>query len=178
MATEILPTNSADVVPVAPVVPVVRAALVVPEDPVDLVVRVALVVPEDPVDLVVRAALVVPEDPVDLVVRAALVVPESLVALVVPEDPAVPVALERELVLVEAAPEHAQAVAGLELDPVEVELAHVRLAVLPKNKSVTAVHHRGLVPVPKRVEDLAAAAAETTHGQAAIEAATAWAVAE
>ena len=57
MATEILPTNSADAVPV------VRAALAVPEDPVELAVRVALAVPEDPVELAVQAALVVPEDP-------------------------------------------------------------------------------------------------------------------
>jgi hypothetical protein len=51
-----------------------------------------------------------------------------------------------------------------ERDPVAVPL---------RTKSVTAAHHRGLVPVPKRVEDLAAAA-ETTRVPVAAEAAKAW----
>jgi hypothetical protein len=41
MVTEILPTNSADAVQVAPVAPVVRAGLAVPEDPAVSAVRVA-----------------------------------------------------------------------------------------------------------------------------------------
>jgi hypothetical protein len=60
MATEIRPTNSADVVRVAPVA---RGALVVSADPVVPVERVALVVSEDPVVPAARAALVVSEDP-------------------------------------------------------------------------------------------------------------------
>ena len=181
MATEILPTNLADVVRVVqaalvvpddPVELAVRAALVVPEDPVELAVRVALVVPDDPVALAVRVALVVPEDPVELAVRAALVVPESpavLVALaaravrevlVVSENPAVPVALERELDQVEAVPRHRPA----------------QLAVPLRTKWVTARPRRGRVPAP-RVED-SAAAAETTREQVAAEAAKAWAAAE
>jgi hypothetical protein len=73
MATEIRPTNSADVVRVAPVV------------------RGALVVSADPVVPPARAALVVLEDPA---VPVALVVPEVRVALVVSESPAAPVELE------------------------------------------------------------------------------------
>jgi hypothetical protein len=87
MVTEILPTNSADAVPV------VRAALVVPEDPVELAVLVALVVPA------VQEALVALESPA---VPVALVVPAVREALVVSENPAVPVALE--LVPAEAGP--------------------------------------------------------------------------
>jgi hypothetical protein len=72
-----------------------------------------------------------------------------------------------------------------ELAPVAVELARGQVeavperdpvALLAKNKSVTAAHHPGQVPVPKRVEDLAAAA-ETTREPAATEAAAAWAAA-
>jgi hypothetical protein len=128
----------------------VRAALVVPED---LVVRAALVVPENPVVRAVPAALVVPEDPV------VPVAPENPAALVVLGDPVVP--------------------AGLELDPVEAELAHARVAVPAlRSKSVTAAHPRDLARVPKRAEDLAEAAAATMRGQAATEAATAWAAVE
>jgi hypothetical protein len=143
----------------APVVPVVRVALVVPEDPV---VQVALVVPENPA---VQAALVVPENPA---VQVALVVPENpavQAARVVPESPAVPVVLENPVV---PGPETALGVApGREPDLV---------AVLLRTKSVTAPHHRGLVPAP-RVED-SAAAAETTRVPVAAEAATVWAAAE
>jgi hypothetical protein len=48
-----------------------------------------------------------------------------------------------------------------------------QLGVPRRTKSVTAAHHRGLVPVPKRAEVLAAAA-ETMRDKAATEAATAW----
>ena len=180
MATEILPTNLADVGRVAPVVPAalvvpedpvelaVRAALVVPEDPVELAVQAALVVPEDPVELAVQAALVVPEDPVELAVQVALVVPESpavLVALavravrgvlVVSENPAVPVALERELVQVEA--------------ELVRDRPRVQLAVALRTKSVIAAHPHDLVPLLAAEEDLAAAVAETTREPAAAEA--------
>ena len=186
MATEILPTNLADVDRVAPVVPAVRAALAVPEDPVALVVQVALAVPEDlvvqvalavPEDLVAQVALAVPEDPVAQVVRVALVVPESLVALVVPEDPAVPVALERELVLVEPEPEHAQAVA--ELERVRAGGAPERgpVAVPLRTKSVIAVHHRGLPLLLVAAVDLVAAA-QTMREPAATEAVIAWEAAD
>ena len=94
--------------------------------------------------------LVESEDPVVPAVRVGLVVPAVRVAL---ESPVVPVALEQELVQ-EAVPER---------DPV---------AVLLRTKSVTAAHHRGLVPAP-RVED-SAAAAETTRVPVAAEVGTAW----
>jgi hypothetical protein len=80
-----------------------------------------------------------------------------------------PVAAERERARAAAELEHGPVAAVPELDP---------LAVLPKNKSVTAVHHRGLVRVPKKAEDLAAVAAATMHAAAVAEAATAWAAAE
>jgi hypothetical protein len=51
----------------------------------------------------------------------------------------------------------------------------VQVAVLLRTKSVTAPHHRGLVPAP-RVED-SAAAAETTRVPVAAEVGTAWAAA-
>jgi len=104
---------------------------------------------------------------------AELVVPvaqEALAELVVP-------AAEQELNRVEAqerdpaaGPVPRQAaelehgpVAGPERDPV---------AVPRRTKSVTAAHHRGLVPAP-RVED-SAAAAETTRVPVAAEVGTAW----
>jgi hypothetical protein len=110
------------------------------------------------------------------------------------------VALERDPVVAELAPvqvvveperapaaaklEQGPAAVALERDPVVAELAPVRVvvpardpvAVPLRSKSVTAPHRRGLVPVLKRVEDLAVAA-ETTREPAATEAAAAWAVA-
>jgi hypothetical protein len=175
-ATEILPTNLADVVRAVLVVPAVRAALVVlavaedpvalvvPEDPVELAVRVVLVVLEDP------AALVVPEDPVELAVPeslVALVVPEGqavLVELVVSESPAVQVAPERELVQVEV---------GLVQGH-----RHAQLAVALRTKSVIAARHPDQVPLLAVEEDLAAAVAETTRVPAAAEAVIAWAEAD
>ena len=135
-----------------------------------LAVRVELViVPEaesvrDPV--AVQVALVVPEDQVELAVQAALVVLERLAvqeALVVPEDPAVPVALERELVQVEA----------------EVVRDHprVQLALPLKTKSAIALRPPGLHPLLAAAEDWAAAVAEITLAPAAAEAVTAWEVA-
>ena len=131
---------------------VVGSRVLAPEDPVVPAVPAALVVPEDPV---VPAALVVLESPA---------VPENQVVLVVPESPAV-----RALAIVLAG------VQEPETALVEVEAAPERdkVAVPLRIKSVTAPHRRGLVPVPKRVEDLAAAA-ETTRDPAATEAATAW----
>ena len=60
------------------------------------------------------------------------------------------------------------------------ELGHprVQLAVAPKTKSVTAAHRPDLVPLLEAVEDLAAAAAETTREPVAAEAVIAWEVAE
>jgi hypothetical protein len=97
----------------------------------------------------------------------------------------VPVAVELEVVPVAVELEHGQAVAELELNRVEEQelvpaveaLVLVQVAVAPRTRSVIAVRHRGLAPVPKRVEDLAAAVAETTRAPAATEAATAWAAA-
>jgi hypothetical protein len=69
-------------------------------------------------------------------------------------------------------------VEALELDQVVAVPVRDPVALLPKSKSVTAAHHPGLAPVPKRVEDLAAAAAETTRDPAATEVVAAWAAAE
>ena len=142
---------------VVPEDPGVRVALVVPEDPGVLAVRVALAAPEDPV------ALVVPENQVELAVQAALERLAVQEALVVPEDPAVPVALERELVQVEA----------------EVVRDHprVQLALPLKTKSAIALRPPGLHPLLAAAEDWAAAVAEITLAPAAAEAVTAWEVA-
>jgi hypothetical protein len=59
---------------------------------------------------------------------------------------------------------------------VEPEREPDLVAVLLRTKSVTAPHHRGLVPAP-RVED-SAVAAETTREPVAAEAGKAWEVAE
>ena len=129
---------------VAPVVPVAR---VVPEDPLVPVVRVARVVP------VVRVALVVPENPVVQVASVVLEDPVEPVALVVPENPAVP---------------------ELETGPVAaLELVLVQVAVALRTKSAIAAHRPDLVPAP-RVEDSAAAVAETTREPVAAEVGTAW----
>ncbi|HEY2235334.1 MAG TPA: hypothetical protein VGK01_17815, partial [Candidatus Angelobacter sp.] len=63
--------------------------------------------------------------------------------------------------------------AELEHGPVEAEREPDQVAVPLRTKSVTAAHHRGPVPVPKRAEDLAAVA-ETMRDKAATEAGTAW----
>jgi hypothetical protein len=184
MATEILPTNSADVVRVAPVVPAVRVASVVPEGPVESAVWAALVVPEDPVELAVRVALVVPEDPAELAVQVALVVSESLVARVVPEDPGVPAGLVvSESPAVPVALAVPVAVLERELVPVEAGLVQghprAQLAVVAlRTKSVIAVHLHDLVRLLEAAEALAAVVAETTREPAAAEAAIAWEVAD
>jgi hypothetical protein len=86
----------------------------------------------------------------------------------VPERPVVPVVLEGPAApVVPESPVVQEDPVVPELDPVAVPL---------RIKSAIAARHRGLVPVPKRVEDLAAAA-ETTREQAATEVAAAWAVA-
>ena len=85
--------------------------------------------------------------------------PAVRVALVVSESPAVPVALERELGLVEAEPEL------------------VQVAVALRTKSVIAARRPDLVPLLAGAEDLAAAVVETTRDPAATEAAIAWAAA-
>ena len=96
---------------------------------------------------------------------------------------------ERAIVLVEVLAPATDPAAALELEiglveerelaigPAVGELELVRVAVAQRTRLGTAAHRRGLVPVPKRVEDLAAAA-ETTREPAAIEAATAWAAEE
>jgi hypothetical protein len=108
---------------------------------------------------VAQVELVAPVVQVELVVRGAL---EELAVRVV----------ELELNQVEE----------LELVQVEAELAadrrRVPPAVPPKNKSVIVVRHRGLVPVPKRAVDLAAAAAATMRGPVVTEAAAVWVAAE
>jgi hypothetical protein len=134
-------------------------------------VLAALAAQEDLVVPAVRAALVVQENPVVPAAQAdpaAPVVPESPVVPVVPESPVVPVVLEGPAApVVPESPVVQEDPVVPELDPVAVPL---------RIKSAIAARHRGLVPVPKRVEDLAAAA-ETTREQAATEVAAAWAVA-
>jgi hypothetical protein len=113
----------------------------------------------------------------------------------------VQVLAELELAQVLAEPELVQVVAELELGPVvalelehdlvaaELELVqeeavparghlHAQLAVALRTKSVTAAHRRDLVLRLEAVEDLAAAAAETTREPAAAEAVIAWEVGE
>jgi hypothetical protein len=98
----------------------------------------------------------------------------ALVVLVVPAAQVVLVVRVVELEL--------NQVEELELVQVEAELAadrrRVPPAVPPKNKSVIVVRHRGLVPVPKRAVDLAAAAAATMRGPVVTEAAAVWVAAE
>jgi len=110
------------------------------------------------------------------VAREALVAPAVPVVQEVPAGPVVQAAAKLE---------HARVEAGLELvpaaepavNPVEVREPD-RVAVPLKNKLATAAHHRGQVRVPKRVEDLAAAEAETTREPVVTEVATAWEAAE
>ena len=83
--------------------------------------------------------------------------------VVAPAEVRVPV-----IALVAAEREHDRVAA----EPVPNQL-RAQLAVLPRTKLVTAAHHRGLVAV-RRVEDLAAAAAETMHAPVAAEVGTAW----
>jgi hypothetical protein len=89
------------------------------------------------------------------------------------------VAGELGLVPGAAVPEHVLVAVELEHGPVGAVLArgrpHDRLAVPLGIKSVTALHHHGLAPVPA-VEDLAAVV-ETTREPAAPEVVAAWAAA-
>jgi hypothetical protein len=90
------------------------------------------------------------------------------------------VALELELVQVEAEPEHGLvAEPELERGPVvPLEQVLVQVAAALRTKSVIAAHRPDLVPLLEGEEDLAAAVAETTHEPVAAEAAVAWAAAE
>jgi hypothetical protein len=152
------------------------AVVVAPEEPVALVGLV------EPAAQVVREALAVLAVQV---VRAAqeapagLVVQEVVLALgidlaAVPEPETGPVAGVLEL---RTAP-----VAEPETVQVEAVLVqsqpHAQLAVPLRIKSATAARRPGQVPLLAAEEDLAAVVAEITHGQAATEAATAWAAAE
>ena len=170
MATEIRPINLADVARVAPVV---RVALVVPEDPVESAVRAALVVPEDRVAAGGVGGAGRPGGaggaggvggagrPGGLAVRAALVAPENPAGLW-RWTPAVPAALERELV------RRRRTRARPSTRPAGGRL---------RTKSVIAAHRPDQVPLLAAEEDLAAGA-ETTREPAAAEAAIAWAAAD
>ena len=128
-----------------------------------LAVRVARAGLAEPVAQAALAGPVVRVALAELVSQVALAELVSQVAqagLVVPAELELNREEEPELGLVEVVPER---------DPV---------AVLVKSKSVTALHRHGQVRVPKRVEDLAVGAAETTPEQAAIEAEKAWAAVE
>jgi hypothetical protein len=123
---------------------------------------------------VVPAVQVAPVARVVPAVRAALV---DLAVQVVPANPAVRAVPEDPVAL--AVPElETGRVAELELVPVAAEREPDQVAVRLRIKSVTEPHRHGQVRVPKRVEDLAAAAAETTHAPAVTEVATAWGAAE
>jgi hypothetical protein len=102
-----------------------------------------------------------------LELELVLVQAELELVLVQVELEHVPVAAERELVQVEAVPVPSQPLAQL------VEQVRAQPAVALRTKSATAAHRRGLVLL-LTVEDLAAEVVETTHGQAAAEAVTAW----
>jgi len=136
------------------------------------------------VELAERAAQAGREASAALVELAVQVDQEALAELAVQVDRE---ALAELGVQVAVVLEHAQAVAGLEHGPVVVALEPAQvgvvpelgpLAVPPKNKLVIAAHHRGLVRVPKRAEDLVAAAVETTREPAVTAVARAWAAAE
>jgi hypothetical protein len=123
---------------------------------------------------VVPAVQVAPVARVVPAVRAALV---DLAVQVVPANPAVRAVPEDPVAL--AVPElETGRVAELELVPVAAEREPDQVAVRLRIKSVTEPHRHGQVRVPKRVEDLGAAAAETTHAPAVTEVATAWGAAE
>jgi hypothetical protein len=115
-------------------------------------------------------------------VQAALVVSGDPVEPAVQESPAVQVAPELQIAPVVVEPGTVRVAVELEHDQVAAvrELGHprVQLAVAPKTKSVTAAHRPDLVPLLEAVEDLAAAAAETTREPVAAEAVIAWEVAE
>ena len=118
-----------------------------------------------------------------LVVQVAREVSAELVAQVDREAPAESVVQVARVVLAGlvvqlAALELRLVKAGPGHDPVGVVPERDPVAVPVKAKSVTATHHRALVRVPKRAEDLAAVAAATMRAPAATEAAAAWAAAE
>ena len=158
--------------------PVIAA---VPEDPVAQVELEALAVPAVQAAQGVLEALAGLEDPVVPAVRAALAALANRVAQVALAVRVAQVALANPVALAALAGRVAQG--ALELDPVVAvpvldqavaERERVPVAVPLKNRSVIAAHHHGRVPAPTRVEDLAAAAAETMREQAATEAAAAW----
>jgi hypothetical protein len=74
-------------------------------------------------------------------------------------------------------PEEAEELRIAQEVEVETDRPRVHLAVPAKTKSVTVAHHRGLVRLPARAEDSAAAVAETMPEPAAIEVVAAWVVA-
>jgi hypothetical protein len=130
---------------------------------VELAVRVALVA------LAVRVALVELADRVALAALAVQVAPGELAVQVAPVGLVVQVALaglERGLVAVEPVLVPVVAVPGLD-----------QLEARRRTRLVTAALRRDLVRVRKRVEDLAAAAAETMRDPAATEVEKAWAAA-
>jgi hypothetical protein len=137
----------------APVVPVVRVALVEPEDPV----VPAIVLAEPLVLAIVPAAAQAP----------AIVLAEALVLIIVLAEARVPATV--------LAAVRALVIAPVEAVPVRSHL-RARLAVPLRTKSVIALHHRGQVPLLAAVEDLAAVA-EIMRAQAATEAVKAWEVA-
>jgi hypothetical protein len=135
-------------------------------------------------ELAVRVVRVAPAELVAQAVErelgiAPVVAREQAIAPVVAREQAIVPVEVLELEIVQAAVGLAlvQVAAEPELVQAAVELGLVPVALLAKSRLVTAVRHPGQVPVPKRVEDLAAAAAETTRAPAATEAATAWAAA-
>jgi hypothetical protein len=115
----------------------------------------------------VTGLAVVPELETAPVVELELVIGQ----VVAPELETAPVVVLELVIGQVVAPE-------LVISQVEAELELVRAGVVLRTKSVTAAHRPDLVPLLEAVEDLAAAAAETTREPAAAEAVIAWEVAE
>ena len=156
----------------------VLAVVVAPGElvaPVGLVEPAAQVVREALAVLAVQGVLAAPEDqeaPAGLVVQEVLALGIDLAA--VPELETGPVAVVLEL---RTAPVAEQETVQVEAVLVQSQ-PHAQLAVPLRIKSATAARRPGQVPLLAAEEDLAAVVAEITHGQAATEAATAWAAAE
>jgi hypothetical protein len=160
-----------------------RAVVAEPVVRVGLVEQAAQVAQEGSAAQAVLVVQVAREVSAELVAQVDREAPAELVAQVDREAPAESVVQVARVVLAGlvvqlAALELRLVKAGPGHDPVGVVPERDPVAVPVKAKSVTATHHRALVRVPKRAEDLAAVAAATMRAPAATEAAAAWAAAE
>ena len=105
----------------------------------------------------------------------AIALAEALVLIIAPAEALVLAIVPAEVQAPVIAPAVVRAPETVQVEAVQVR-SHLRarLAVPLRTKSVIALHRRGRVPLLAAVEDLAAEVVETTHGQAAAEAVTAW----